>query len=160
MEELSKNISRRAASWCTEAPRCAGLNSEKQKGISSMIFDAVRRRLLFVCLCAALGPGLRANSITWTIQTQPVFSLGGHVSGSFDFDASTNAYSNILLTTTADGPVPACMETVYNAGAANNLEAFGTSPSCTSGGGTFSALLWVKPHERRRPGNDHQRGPL
>jgi hypothetical protein len=72
-----------------------------------MIFETVRRRFLFVCLSAALGPGLRANPIMWTIQTQPVFSLGGHVSGSFIFDASTKTYSNILLTTTADGPVPA-----------------------------------------------------
>src|SRR5277367_1013376 len=85
---------------------------------------------LAVCLFAAVAPGLRANPITWAIQMQPVFSLGGTVSGSFTFDATTDTYSNILLTTSIDGPVPACTETVFVAGDANNLGAGETLPGC------------------------------
>lgn len=44
---------------------------------------------------------LKADLVTWTLDSPLTFSLGGSVTGSFQYDASTNTYSNIDLQSTA-----------------------------------------------------------
>ena len=45
-----------------------------------------------------------AAPVTWTIDSMSFYFTGGRAYGSFDYDASTNQFSNINITTThADG---------------------------------------------------------
>lgn len=68
-----------------------------------------------------------AAVLTWTLQ-DVVFTDGGSASGTFDFDTSTNTYSNISITTTG--------------GTANAGSTYGV-PDPANGGGNATVLIAV-----------------
>ena len=71
------------------------------------------RKIILRCICALtanllLVSGVQAAPVTWTINDADFsgFDEGG-VSGTFDYDANTNVYSNVNLLITAGGEVTA-----------------------------------------------------
>jgi hypothetical protein len=64
------------------------------------------RSCLMVCLFAfLLAFGVNAQTLTWTLSGV-TFDDGGTGSGSFNYDASTNTYSNVNITTTSGSKQP------------------------------------------------------
>lgn len=58
------------------------------------------------CLVALASSPARATPLTWTLQNT-TFTDGGTASGSFVYDATTNAYSGINISVSAHGTYPA-----------------------------------------------------
>ena len=55
---------------------------------------------------AVSSPQAVAFQLTWTLNNNAIFLPDAFefASGSFDYDADTNTYSNVSITTTANGP--------------------------------------------------------
>ncbi|HEY3823239.1 MAG TPA: hypothetical protein VGL82_01720 [Bryobacteraceae bacterium] len=55
--------------------------------------------------CGMFSPAtsiLRADIQTWALNTPLIFAGGGSLTGTFQYDASTNTYSNLQLQMTQD----------------------------------------------------------
>ena len=62
-----------------------------------------KRCLLVAGLILAINSAVSADPIVWTVSG--TWNDGGSVNGSFTYDADTNTYSNVLLTTTPGSSV-------------------------------------------------------
>ncbi len=70
------------------------------------------KRLVLFSTVVILGIAANANAqSSWTVQPT-AFTDGGSVSGSFTYDASTNAFSNINLVTTSGSALPGATYTI------------------------------------------------
>lgn len=76
----------------------------------------VSRLFLAFCLCSGLGS---AAPVLWIVSG--TFNDGGTASGSFIYDADTNVYSAINVTTTTGSTRSGALYTVQNGGNANGL---------------------------------------
>lgn len=71
--------------------------------------------LLFAALLSALGTTAEASPVQWTL-TDVLFEDGGTATGSFIYDADTNAYSGINITVTDGSLSPIATLTALLAG--------------------------------------------
>jgi len=88
-------------------------------------------RCLLVCLVALAFSSLAAAApVTWTVQG--TFTDGGTVSGTFTYDAATNTYTNVHITTTTGS---------VRTGATYTFVCGQDVPSCNGVGPSSSGIL-------------------
>ena len=101
--------------------------------------------LLAICASFLLVPAAQATPIIWYLSNV-TFTGGGMASGSFTYDASTNTYSAINISTTG-GSLPATTYTADSIGLASGLALteglnrnwlLAFSSPLTNGGGTIA----------------------
>jgi len=111
-------------------------------------FGLIAAVLFFSCA------GASAGTLTWTISGV-TFNDGGTASGTFDYDADTDTFSNIDITTTAGtvfgastytslaGAYPSSPDLVYLQTTTGTIRLFdfGTSANMTDGGGIIPLAL-------------------
>ena len=94
------------------------------------------RAFKFACFSIALMVGFQvhAASITWSLN-DVIFFDGRTASGTFDFDASSQTYSNVDISTTSGPPVSDFIGNSYISGA-------GSDSSFTSAATTLTPIGW------------------
>ena len=75
-------------------------------------------KFVLTVVISVIGVPVQAASIIWTLNGV-TFGDGGTAFGTFDFDADTQSYSNVAITTTSSSAHPGF---AYTAGSGNDTE--------------------------------------
>jgi hypothetical protein len=82
---------------------------------NQILMGVIRRISKLLFLCVVTG-NANANVVTWTFQNA-FWEDGGTITGSFDYDADIDTYSNVSITTTDGNGTPTIFGGAYNGSA-------------------------------------------
>lgn len=97
------------------------------------------RLLVSLALAGGLGASAQAAPILWTLS-DVLFMDGGTASGSFVYDATTESYSNIAITTTDSSLVTNATYTAGLFGTATDVALVPSAPADQTGQRTFQLI--------------------